>query len=191
LFAPNPQSQDRQGRRRHGEERWRRDLAGGMGDLATATTDPGAASCRRPHLPEPQAGCSGLSSAWAHHAHDTYPPARRNNDKVERRWSRVPALRWGKEEPSRKEGRAVGWPAMLGSCSMRPPAGGVDGEPSRGVGEEAERKRERWHGTQREKAVGLMPCPDGEKRTRWSFFMSTDREKGGGMMLCVFFFFRK
>jgi hypothetical protein len=56
-------------------------------------------------------------------------------------------------------------------------------------GKEAERKRERWHGTQREKAAGLMPCPDGEKRTRWSFFMSTDKEKGGGMMLCVFFFF--
>jgi hypothetical protein len=46
----------------------------------------------------------------------------------------------GKEESSGKEGRAVGWPAMLGSCSMRPPAGGVNGELSRGVGERSREK---------------------------------------------------
>jgi hypothetical protein len=38
----------------HGEERWRQDPAGGRGDLATATPDPGAAGCRRPHHPESQ-----------------------------------------------------------------------------------------------------------------------------------------
>jgi hypothetical protein len=48
----------------------------------------------------------------------------------------------GKEELAGKEGRDVGWPAMLGSCSMRPPAGGVDGEPGHDVGER-ERERER------------------------------------------------
>jgi hypothetical protein len=53
----------------------------------------------------------------------------------------------GKEEPAGKEGHVVGWPAMLDSCSMHQQAGGVDGEPGRGVGERS-REKERavaWH----------------------------------------------
>jgi hypothetical protein len=114
-----------------------------------------------PSRREPQAGCSapavcsGPSSAWARHAHDTYPPTTTGLKNVES-GARAPL---GKEEPAGKEGRVVGWPAML----MRPPAGRLDGEPRRGVGKEAERKRERWHGTQREEAAGLMPCSTGKK----------------------------
>jgi hypothetical protein len=51
----------------------------------------------------------------------------------------------GKEEPARKEGRVVGWPTMLTSCSMRLPTGGVDGKLGHGVGKRS-RERERDSG---------------------------------------------
>jgi hypothetical protein len=55
-------------------------------------------------------------------------------------------------------------------------------------GKEAERAVA-WHAKGRSCWLAALLCR--QKRMRWSFefFMSTDREKGGGTMLCVFFFF--
>jgi hypothetical protein len=61
----------------------------------------------------------------------------------------------GEEEPAGKEGHGVGWLAMLSSCPMRPPTGGLDGEPGRDVGKV---ERDRENGGIAHKGKKLLAC---------------------------------
>jgi hypothetical protein len=67
---------------------------------------------------------------------------------------------------------------------MRPPAGGVNGELSRGVGE----RSKWWHGTQREEAAGLMPCSAGKKEQGGVFYVHRQIEGWRHDAMCVFLF---